>query len=364
MSRLVRVLISNTGLPSKKIGSWTNRISMLLKSHPGLFDFVFSPTDSPGDRFVFCKKVKSKPRFLLKFLGKSSAQTTAGEYFKALDRLCRSHQSIHLVVLDDLALLEAMAHWKYQHGPSKTRLDFSYHGHSFFLPDTWGQQVDRVFFLTESGYLDTLARNDVFAPVCKIVGNGTDSRVFFPLSSDQKSRRKAELGFREGEKILLWVSNPRPKKGLKLFMELGKKLLDRHSNLRVLIIGNAPDLQLPDDRWKAIGKVPNSELPNYLQAGDFYCFTSLWKEGFGLTMIEAAKCGNQVIASKNGGIPEVLSGLPGSHLVPLPNVIESWETAFESAWDQNEAFCPDPTFLRSFHSIQAWEARYLEAVTS
>lgn len=360
-----RILISSAGLPSNKIGSWTNRISQLLLANPTFFDWVISPTESSANPFIFCQKIKPFPKILLRLLKKSPAISAADSYLKCLDRLALKESQLHLVVMDDMVLLEAMACWKLLHRKEKKiRLDFSFHGHSFVLPTTWGEQVDQVLFLTKSGYLDTLFRNEVFTPMVKVVGNGTDGKVFFPLTRDSKNQQKLALGYQENDIILLWLSNPRPKKGLNLFLALGKKLRNKYPELKILIIGNSPEFQCPDENWRAIGKIPNPELAQYLQIGDFYCFTSLWKEGFGLSLIEAAKCGNQVIASQLGGIPDVVHGLPGAHLVSLPNSLEAWEATFDKAWSQRESFVPDPDFLNNFHEVKDWQFRFIQELST
>lgn len=267
--------------------------------------------------------------------------------------------------MDDLALLEAAAYWKWVNRKRKeVRIDFSFHGHDFILPESCGNQVDQVLFLTQLGYLDTRSKNAVFTPRVQFVGNGADSRLFFPLDAEEKSKKREELGYSKSDRILLWVSNPRPKKGLKLFVNLGKRLRAKYPELKILIIGNSGDFICPDQNWKAMGKLPNQELAKYLQIGDFYCFTSLWNEGFGLSLIEAAKCGNQVIASQIGGIPEVVHELPGSYLVPLPNQVEAWEAAFDQAWSEKDSFQADPKFLHSFHDVKDWLSRFKEALNS
>jgi glycosyltransferase involved in cell wall biosynthesis len=113
-----------------------------------------------------------------------------------------------------------------------------------------------------------------------------------------------------------------------------------------------------------LGKIPNSELPYFLQIGDFYAFTSLWKEGFGLSLAEAAKCGNRILAANSGGIPEVIANLPGALLVEHPNILEEWEEALEIAWNERDDFFPDKELLYGFQSLENWEKRYLKALGS
>ena len=361
---LKRVLIANEGLPSSSIGSWTNRFSRLLANHPGTFDFILSPTEFPSKTSIYCEKRKGTQRFLSKVLRKPAVIFSCKNYLDKLKSLLNTHQFLHLVVIDDLTLLNAIAQWKNTVQSGQIRLDFSFHGHSFILPTSWGHLVDHVFFLTKLGYLETLKSNEVFIPQIHIVGNGTDSKIFSPLSQEKKLDLKNELGYKKEDKILVWLSTNRPKKGLKLFLDLSNRLLKKYENLQILIIGaSIPESEIYP-RLRSIGKIPNQEISSYLQIGDIYCFTSLWKEGFGLTLIEAAKSGNIVIASQNGGIPEVIEGLPASYLVDCPNQLDSWEEAFSKAWELSKHYKPDVKFLNNFHPLQVWENKFLKALES
>jgi len=359
-----KVLISNAALPSKMIGSWTNRITKLLVNNPGQFDFILSPTEKPDSQFIFCKKRKASPSLIARVLRKSPVLSSCTDYLQVLDRLNTTQDQLHLVVIDDLALLEGIAIWKSKNLKSHIRLDFSFHGHSFILPESWGHLVDRIFFLTHLGYLDTLKRNEVFVPQIHVVGNGTDSAFFHPLSKVEKAKKKMEFGYKLEDKVLVWVSNNRPKKGLNLFLELSKRLIEKYPDLHTLIIGASLPPFPVNSRIKVIGKVPNIDLPKYLQLGDIYCFTSLWNEGFGLTLIEAAKSGNVIVASYNGGIPEVVIGLNASFLVKYPNQLSAWEESFAEAWELAKTYKPNQEELADFHSVEVWEEKFLKALES
>ncbi len=58
----------------------------------------------------------------------------------------------------------------------------------------------------------------------------------------------------------------------------------------------------------------------------------MWKEGFGIVLIEALKCGSYCIASDNGGIPEVLNHGKYGDLVKQPNFIEAWVDVINTAF--------------------------------
>lgn len=53
------------------------------------------------------------------------------------------------------------------------------------------------------------------------------------------------------------------------------------------------------------GYIDNDDLPEYLKVADILVYPSLWKEPFGLTIVEGMCTGKPVISLANGGIPEI-----------------------------------------------------------
>ena len=61
------------------------------------------------------------------------------------------------------------------------------------------------------------------------------------------------------------------------------------------------------DRLVFTGFIPYGNIPDYLQLADAAVIPSIWAEPFGLTLIEAQAMGLPTIASKQGGIPELVN---------------------------------------------------------
>ncbi|MBN3583029.1 glycosyltransferase family 4 protein [Algoriphagus aestuarii] len=359
--KTLRFLISSVALPSEKVGSWTNRITELITENPGFFDFVLSPTSNPTKSNIPCKKRKwlHLPQ---RFKSWELESWIAKEYIDIILNKSKTASKIQLLIMDDQILLEAMTLIKNRLS-IPIEIVYSFHGHSLRLAPQVIQKVDKILFLTEAGYQDSLNLNEVFTPLVYIVGNGVDSKRFFPLSASEKLNRKLQLGYSKESKLLIWMSNDREKKGMHLFKKVSKKLQEFFPELNILIIGGKKEADEKEESLRMIGKIPNHELPYYLQAGDFYFFTSLWKEGFGLSMVEAAKCGNFIFASKNGGIPEVLNGFKNSMLIDSPNSIDAWIEAFGKAYNQEtEILNLSPEYLNSFHPMTKWKMDYLNAL--
>ncbi|KAK3678692.1 Phosphatidylinositol N-acetylglucosaminyltransferase GPI3 subunit [Recurvomyces mirabilis] len=113
-------------------------------------------------------------------------------------------------------------------------------------------------------------------------------------------------------------------KGTDLLISALPLLLRRHSNLRFIIAGSGPqaiDLEqtldsLPQQllyttsgqsRVVQLGSIRHEEVRDVMVRGHMLLSTSL-TEAFGTVLVEAASCGLMVVATRVGGVPEVLPG--------------------------------------------------------
>lgn len=352
-----RVLLSNLPLPYDRIGSWTFEFNFLLQQAP-LFDYVLSPNPVETDVFRFCRKRKwFKGAGLIKNL--ALLNWVFRDYIKELKRISKEGLPLQLLVVDDQAMLTAISLIKPQL-PKGTELLYYHHGHSIMLSPEVMNRIDKVFFLTRSGYRESVSMNMQFTPEVEIMGNGISSELFFPLSKEVKLEKRKLAGFDSGDILVTWMANSRPVKGIHLFEKLIPSLLSLDSRVKILIIGNSVHLDLDSKRVIQKGRMSPSQVAEILQISDFYFFTSLWKEGFGLSLAEAIKCGNFIFCSKNGGIGDVVEGYPRVRLIEDPNILSSWIDEFEALLSSDSWRALDDLTRKSlfdFHSLESWEKR-------
>jgi glycosyltransferase involved in cell wall biosynthesis len=148
-----------------------------------------------------------------------------------------------------------------------------------------------------------------------------------------------------------------------LFEKIVDILLGKYLNLEIIVIGVNKITVEKDGRVFYLGKIPNSKLAEILKIGDFFMFTSLVKEGFGLSLVEAVKCGNIVVSSKLGGVEEVLEDIPGVILIDTPNIIESWVSGFDAAWLESSQFEPNENVLNGYHDLKNWMNTFIQALS-
>ncbi|MGC6429626.1 MAG: glycosyltransferase family 4 protein [Jejuia sp.] len=355
MQDKLTVLVSNTEVPTTKIGSWTTRLTQLIQSYD-VFDFILSPT-SVNQTSIFCKKRKflswrkAVRRLNLKYW-------VAKDYISAISRLSKKASDITVVVMDDVHLLEAIALSKLKFR-SHICLVFSFHGFRLELNHGTLKLVDKILFLSEKAY-EVSNINDLSKKV--IVGNGVKNADFYPLSNKDYRIARQDRGYTPEDEILIWAANDRPKKGFHIFEKVTEQLLKIYPHLKIIIIGTKNTI--PNKNILNVGRVHHREISKYMQISNYYMFTTLYEEGFGLSMIEALKCGNTVIASNKGAISEVLGGKPQSYLIDNPENIDEWITTFDLA--RKDTDCGKNRLTKCetdvIWSYNDWEHNFINAI--
>ena len=116
-----------------------------------------------------------------------------------------------------------------------------------------------------------------------------------------------------GEKLLIHVSNFRSVKRPADCIDILKAARDEGENVRLVMVGDGPELSAVRYRGEQlemngnilyVGKQAN--IPDYLGVCDIFLLPSEL-ESFGLAALEAQACEMPVIATRIGGIPEVVN---------------------------------------------------------
>ena len=175
-------------------------------------------------------------------------------------------------------------------------------------------------FITVSHYLKKQIESVGLPTKIATVYNGLEPQLFnkkvIPID-------KRVLGFNENDFIVIFTGRLIPDKGIKELL-LAVKQLDKEKDIKLLVIGSedfalesepSPFLQSLYDIAKDMGNkvhftgfIPYSILPHYLATANIMAIPSHINEAFGMTCIEACAMGLPIIATNDGGIPEVLLG--------------------------------------------------------
>ncbi len=357
----MNILLTNKSFLKNTIGSWTTRLQKFIHRNPDFFAYILSP-DEQADRVL--TSVKRKYLTYRFFRDRQLLGRVARDYIRNLSRIRSKHPEapLNIVIIDDFALVKAVALWKKRNHIQNVSIIYSFHGHLLTGDPAVFPYIDKVLFLTRYGYRDTLRHHFSFPPEVKVIGNGVDSEIFYPLNPGQKESKRRELGLPEDKKIITWLANDRPSKGLPVFRKVMRELNRKYDDLYFLIIGSHQHIE--GENIRNVGRIANSQVASYLQISDFYFHTALVREGFGLTIAEALKTGNVVLASALGGIPEVTACCPDrAFLVENPNMVEDWVEAFGRVY-QTKFSLLDKESAGKIWNYPDWERRFIHAIDS
>ncbi len=154
----------------------------------------------------------------------------------------------------------------------------------------------------------------------RAVVNGCDLSVFHPM--DQMEARK-QLGISPEAETVVYIGRMDVKKGLRELVEAAKLLHSGRPNLQVYLIGHGPDRLLIENAIRArnaaayIHLLPAcgfNDVAVWMTASDLITLPS-YMEGCPNVVLEALACGRPVVATRVGGIPEILNNASGE-LVP------------------------------------------------
>ena len=156
----------------------------------------------------------------------------------------------------------------------------------------------------------------------KILHNGVDIDKF---KRDFKQREILRKQYSlENKKVLVSVGRIVGWKGYQLVIEALKEL-----DFYYVVIGDGEYLNTLKDLAKKfnvsnkvlfLGSIDNKELSNYLSMGDIFVQPSIGHEAFGITIIEAMACELPVVASRNGGIVDIVKDNINGYLFEINDI--------------------------------------------
>lgn len=185
---------------------------------------------------------------------------------------------------------------------------------------------ERIIAVSEKTKEDFLRQKQIPKDKISVIYNGVDCEKFSPKISGELIRETYSLG---DYQLILTVSGNILLKGTIFALYALREIVKVLPKVKLIVVGinekNRERLYLIiknlgiQDNVILIASVPNYRMPIYYSAADVVLVPSL-SENFPVVALEAMSSGKPVIASKVGGIPELVSNNKNGFLVRPGNV--------------------------------------------
>lgn len=234
--------------------------------------------------------------------------------------------------------------------------------------------VDRI--VVNSHYLkDEMVRRDPRIQAKIIVNHlGVDPDRFISRWSPEGAVKREALLHRlglQGRKIILYVGRLIPTKGVHHLLAAMPEIVGKVPEALLLVVGGAfygsrrltpyvRRLQRTSaplsNHVRFVPYVPHGEVDDWFRLADVLVVPSVRREAFGLVNVEAMAAGVPVVATRAGGMPEIVEeGVTG--LTVEPNVLESGlaPAVVSLLQNEDEARCMGEQSVERVQRLFTWE---------
>ncbi len=148
-------------------------------------------------------------------------------------------------------------------------------------------------------------------------------------------------------RVILFCGRLSPEKGLDYLLRAAGLLKRKGIDYLLLLVGNGPennrlqsltsDLDL-NNHVRFIGELDYQKIPALMSLADIFCLPSI-REGWPNVVVEALGCGVPVVASRVGGVPEILTSPDYGTMVSAQDIVSLGDALYSAlgrVWDKEK----------------------------
>lgn len=182
----------------------------------------------------------------------------------------------------------------------------------------WGERTIAISKSVRSHLLEDFRLN---SSNVVLIYNGIELQRYLEVGKPDEELAR-ELGIEPGDRVIGTIGRLSSVKGYKYLIRAFKDTVSRYDNIHLLLVGEGPEEKALRDEVQQLGLQDNviitpggKPLERYLSVMDVFCLPSI-HEGLGLSLMEAMASGRACIASKVGGLVELIDHEKNGILVP------------------------------------------------
>lgn len=128
-----------------------------------------------------------------------------------------------------------------------------------------------------------------------------------PPTTKEKNKIERKYNLKPEDNIIIWTGRMGVEKNIDLFYEIGKYLINKDKNIKILMIGDGPlkpkfEQQIKDDNIQdnfiLTGYIDNKYINHYYSISDLLLFTS-YSENFSITILESLAASLPIVTVKD-----------------------------------------------------------------